>query len=135
MPRICALIALVFCCATYLYGDPADDARRIERFHNQLQTVGTGNATSIWVLLKDGESLKGTIDYLSPTEVGIRDQFGHLRPVPLKGIVEFTAQNQSTHVKAASTARWKHAARLFWRRLTRMGFDGLTQPHDAEALL
>lgn len=131
MTRICALLILIFCCVANLYGDPLEDAKRVERFHNRLQTIGTGSATSIWVFLRDGEALRGNIDYLNATEVGIRDEFGHLRPVPLKGIVDFTAQNRSTHVKTASTNRWRRAARLMWRHVYGPGFDGLASPLDA----
>jgi len=130
MTRFCALLVLLFCYAGYLYGDPVEDAKRVERFHDRLQTIGVGSSTSISVFLRDGEALKGTIDYLNATEVGIRDEFGHLRPVPLKGIVEFTAHNQDTHVKTASTNRWYRAARLFWRRMNGTGFDGLMSPLD-----
>ena len=135
MTRFCALLVLVFCCASALYGDPIEDAKRAERFHDRLQTIGTGSATSISAFLRDGESLKGTIDYLNESEVGIRDEFGHLRPVPLKGIVDFTAHNQNTRVKTASTNRWRRAARVMWRHVYGPGFDGFMPPDDALALL
>lgn len=135
MTRICSLIVLVLCSATFLYGDPVNDARRVELFHHRLETIGVGKMTSISMFLRDGETLKGHIDYLNATEIGIRDDFGHLRPVPLKGIVEFTAHNRSTRVKTASTNRWRRAARLVWRRVSGMGFDSLATPDDALALL
>jgi len=135
MTRICVLFTLVCCFATHLYGDPVDDARRVERFHARMEAVGTGNATCIWVLLRDGETVKGDIDYLNASEVGIRDEFGHLRPVPLKGIVQFTAHNQKTGARAASTNVWMRTARLLWHRMTGAGFDSLTSPPDAAALL
>ena len=125
MTRICALVALVVCLATYVYGDPADDAKRVERFHQRLETVGAGSTTSIFVLLCDGETVKGTVEYLNDTEVGIRDPFGHMRPVLLKGVVQFTAHNQKTGVKAASTNVWMRTARLLWHRMTGAGFDAL----------
>ena len=131
MTRICALVALVFCLATYVYGDPNDDAKRVERFHQRLETVGTGSTTSIFVLLCDGETVKGTIEYLNANEVGIRDPFGHLRPVPLKGVVQFTAHNQKTGVKAASTNLWMRTARLLWHRMTGAGFEALSSPQEA----
>ncbi len=125
MTRLCALVALVFCLATYVYGDPSDDAKRVERFHQRLENVGTGNTTSIFVLLCDGETVKGAIEYLNVSEVGIRDPFGHLRPVLLKGIVQFTARNQKTGAKAASTNVWMRTARMLWHRMTGAGFDAL----------
>jgi len=123
MTRVLALVALVFCFATYLYGDPTqDEAKRVQLYHHRLETVGTGNATSLWVLLRDGETVKGTIDYLNPTEVGIRDAFGHLRPVPLRGIVQFTARNRRTGTRAASTNVLRRATRLLWYHMTGAAF-------------
>jgi hypothetical protein len=135
MTRICALVALVFCLATYVYGDPTEEAKRVERFHRRLEIVGAGNTTSIFVLLYDGETVKGMIDYLNATEVGIRDPFGHMRPVPLKGIVQFTAHNQKSGAKAASTNVWMRTARLLWHRMTGAAFDALASPPDVAALL
>ena len=118
MIRTLATVVLVIACATFLYADPADDALRVQRYHDRLQQVGTGPDTSVWVFLRDGEELKGSIYYLSDTELGIRDDFGHRRPVLLKGIVEFTARNQHTGVKTASGAWWTRAARQWWRRVS-----------------
>lgn len=131
MTRICAIVALVCCLATCVYGDPIDDARRVERFHQRLETVGTGSATFVFVLLCDGETWQGTIDYLNATEVGIRSELGHLRPVPLKGIVQFTARNRKTGVKAASTNIWMRTVRLLWHRMTGAAFDSLAAPQQA----
>lgn len=135
MTRICALVALVLCLATYVYGDPGEDARRVERFHHRLETVGTGGTTSIFVLLCDGETVKGLIEYLNDSEIGIRDPFGHLRPVLLKGVVQFTARNRKTGARTASTNVWMRAARLLWHRMTGAGFDALTPPPRTAALL
>jgi hypothetical protein len=123
MTRLLAMLVLVGTAAV-VFADPTEDALRAQRYHDRLQQVGSGPSTSIWVLLRDGESLKGTIEYLNATEVGIRDDFGHLRPVPLIGLVDFTARNQQTGVKAASTNRWRRAARLWWRRVNGANFDG-----------
>ena len=131
MTRICALVALIFCLATFMYGDPNDDAKRVERFHQRLEAVGTGSTTSLFVLLCDGETVKGTIEYLNVNEVGIRDPFGHLRPVLLKGVVQFTARNQQTGAKAASTNVWMRTARLLWHRMTGAGFEALTAAQEA----
>ena len=130
MTRICVVITLVFWWATYLYGDPGEDAKRVELFHSRLQTIGIGNNTSIRVLLRDGETLRGMIDYLGATEVGIRDEFDHLRPVPLAGIVDFAARNETTGVRTASANRWRRATRLLWRRINGSGFDGLVPPGE-----
>lgn len=123
MIRSFALAALVLAFATASYADPTEEALRVQRYHDRLQQVGTGPAASIWVFLRDGESLKGTIDYLNATELGIRDDFGHRRPVLLKGIVEFTAHNQKTGVKAASTNRLWRVARLWWRNVKGASFN------------
>ena len=137
MTRLLAAILLFCCCSVVkLYADPAaGEARRVQLYHDRLQTIGTGNVTAISVFLRDGEALKGTIDYLNPTEVGIRDEFGHLRPVPLKGIVEFTARNRKTGVKTASTNRWRRATRLLWRRVNGVGFDAFSSSFELAALL
>ena len=118
MTRIAVTVALVLACASFLYADPTDEALRVQRYHERLQQIGIGPATSIWVLLLDGEELKGTIYYLDDSELGIRDDFGHRRPVLLKGIVEFTAQNQHTHLKAASRNWWHRTARQWWRHVS-----------------
>ena len=115
--RISAL-ALVLCCASYLYAGPMEDARHMQQVHNRLLTVGVGKTTEIWVFLRDRETLKGTIDYLNDTEVGIRDSFGDLRPVPLMGVVEFTASNEKTGVKTESAGRFRRATHLWWLRVT-----------------
>ncbi|HVZ16681.1 MAG TPA: hypothetical protein VG897_06170, partial [Terriglobales bacterium] len=73
MFRILASIVFIFMCASSLFADPSDEALRVQRYHDRLQQVGTGPATSVWVLLLDGEELKGTIYYLSDSELGIRD--------------------------------------------------------------
>lgn len=117
MIRSFALITLILGFAAALFADPTEEAQRVQRYHDRLQHVGTGATTTIWVLLRDGENLKGTIEYLNATEMGIRDEFGHNRPVLLKGIVEFTANNQKTGVRTASTNRWWRAARLWWRNV------------------
>jgi hypothetical protein len=120
------LVALLCTCVTPLLAVPPDDTQRIAEYHARLERVGTGTDTSISVLLRDGESLKGTIDYLKDREVGIRDEFGHLRPVPLGGVREFEAHNNTTKVHTASSNRWWRTARLLWRRMNPSSFDGLT---------
>ncbi len=117
MIRSFALAALILAFASALFADPTEDAQRVQRYHDRLQQVGTGPSTSVRVLLRHGESVKGSIEYLDATEMGIRDEFGHRRPVLLKGIVEFTARNQKTGVKTASTNRVWRAARLWWRNV------------------
>jgi len=119
-----ALAALVLSLATLVYADPTEEALRVQRYHDRLLQIGTGPKTSIWVFLRDGESMKGTIDYLNDTELGIRDEFGHRRPVLLKGIVEFTAHNQETGAKSASTNRFYRAARQWWRNVKGANFTG-----------
>jgi hypothetical protein len=118
-----------------LRADPNDDAKRVERYHTRLLTIGSGSATSIWVFLRDGESLKGNIDYLNATEVGVRDEFGHLRPVPLKGIMQFTAQNRATHVKTASSSVWHRAALQIWLHMNGVNFAGFAPSLSAFRLL
>jgi hypothetical protein len=136
-PLITALLlaVTVIAGAVPLRADPNDDAKRVERYHDRLLTIGSGSETSIWVFLRDGESLKGNIDYLNATEVGVRDEFGHLRPVPLKGIMQFTAQNRSMHVKTASSSVWHRAALQIWLHMNGVNFAGFAPPTDACALL
>jgi len=117
LTRSSALV-LILCCASYLFGGPMEDARRMQQVHDRLLTVGAGKTTEIWVFLRDHETLKGTIDYLNDTEVGIRDSYGDLRPVPLLGVIEFTASNETTGVKAESAGRFRRATHLWWRRMT-----------------
>jgi hypothetical protein len=123
MSRVCAVFVLFLGCASLLYADPNEEALRVQRYHDRLEQVGTGPATSIWVLLRYGEELKGSIYYLNATEVGIRDEYGHRHPVLLKGLVEFTARNQKTGVKAASTNWWYRAARQWWRHVSGSTFS------------
>jgi hypothetical protein len=130
-----ALTAIVLAAAGPLRADPNDDAKRVERYHDRLLTIGNGSATSIWVFLRDGETLKGNIDYLNATEVGVRDEFGHLRPVPLKGIMEFTAQNRSTRAKAASSSLWRRAALQIWLHMNGVSFAGFAATVNAFRLL
>jgi hypothetical protein len=132
---VLALAVIVLGGAESLRADPNDDAKRVERYHDRLLTIGSGTETSIWVFLRDGETLKGNIDYLNATEIGVRDEFGHLRPVPLKGIMEFTAQNRSTHVKTASSSVWHRAALQIWLHMNGVNFAGFAPPTDACALL
>ena len=121
MTRICALLLCLFS-AGYLYAGPQEDAIRVARYHDRLQAVGVGGETSIRVLLRDGETLKGTIDYLHSNEVGIRDAFGDLRPVPLAGIVDFAAHNQVTGAKVASSNVLRRTAHLLLRHMSGTGF-------------
>ena len=120
--RISALV-LVLCCATYLYAGPMEDARRMQQVHDRLLAVGVGKTTEIWVFLRDRETLKGSIDYLNDTEVGIRDSYGDLRPVPLMGVLEFTASNETTGAKAESASRFRRATHLWWLRVTATYFS------------
>ena len=117
MIRSFALATLFFALATALFADPTEEAQRVQRYHDRLQQIGTGPSTSVWVLLRNGENVKGAIEYLDAAEMTIRDEFGHRRPVLLKGIVEFTAHNQETGVKSASTNRLWRAAKLWWRNV------------------
>lgn len=116
--RMLSALVLLLCCATYLYGGPMEDARRMQQVHDRLLTVGVGKTTEIWVFLRDRETLKGSIDYLNDTEVGIRDSFGDLRPVPLMGVIEFTASNEKTGAKTESAGRFRRATHLWWLRVT-----------------
>ncbi len=119
MIRIVAIAVLVLACTSFLFADPGDEeALRVQRYHDRLEQVGLGPTTLIWVLLRDGENLKGVIYYLNDSELGIRDEFGHRHHVLLKGIVEFTARNQETGVKTASTNWWYRTARQWWRRVS-----------------
>jgi hypothetical protein len=123
--RILTLCLLVLC-GIYAFADPGDEAQRIADYHERLQRIGIGPATSINVLLRDGETLKGIIDYLKESEIGIRDEFGHLRPVPLGGIREFDARNNTTKLRTASSNWWWRTAKLLWRHMNPTSFDGLT---------
>jgi hypothetical protein len=120
--RISVLI-LFLSCATCLYGGPMEDAQRMQQCHDRLLTIGVGKTTEIWVYLRDRETLKGSIDYLNDTEVGIRDSYGDLRPVPLMGVMEFTASNQTTGAKAESAGRFRRATHMWWRRVSHAYFS------------
>lgn len=118
MTRMLSTVFVLLACTTFLYADPTEEALRVQRYHDRLAQIGTGPATSIWVLLRDGEELKGAIYYLNASELGIRDEFGHRHHVLLKGIVEFTARNQGSGAKAASANWWYRTARQWWRRVS-----------------
>src|SRR5437764_7038216 len=87
------------------------------RTYSRLASLGSGDATFVRMALRDRETLRGSIAYLTPEELGLANKNGSLRVVPLEAINDFEGRNRETGTRAVSASRFKRAGHTFTRKL------------------